>query len=149
MNTCCMSFHLFLLCSESKNPFRYTSNNTVIRRISSANLSPCISSQYTLIHIQPYKLLYTSQENFKRRNGKYIWWFELNGSERLLVELESLWHHNYGEWRECKVGMGLRKETSRMKIYSNCNCGVLMQHIIRTLYRPEDYLSNFGCVSFI
>ena len=34
---------------------------------------------------------------FKRRNGKYIWWFELNSSEKLLVEVESLWHHDY--WR--------------------------------------------------
>ena len=35
-----------------------------------------------------------------------------------------VWNHygttTIGEWRECKVGMGLRKETSRMKIYSNC-----------------------------
>ena len=61
------------------------------------------------------------------------------------------WNHygttTIGEWREHKVGIGLHKETSRMKIYSNCNCGVyIMQHIIRTLYRPEVYLSNFGCV---
>ena len=64
------------------------------------------------------------------------------------------WNHYgttiIGEWRECKVGMGLRKETSRMKIYSNCNCGVyIMQNIIITLYRTEVYLSNFVCVSFV
>ena len=63
------------------------------------------------------------------------------------------WNHygttTIGEWRECKVGMGLRKETSRMKIYSNCNCGALMQNIIRLLYRTEVYLSNYVYISFV
>ena len=42
----------------------------------------------------------------KRRNGKYIWWFELNSSETLLVEVESLWHHDYWRLERLKSWLG-------------------------------------------
>ena len=39
--------------------------------------------------------------NFKRRDGKDIWWFEISGNESVLTELESKWKHDY--WKLEKV----------------------------------------------
>ena len=33
--------------------------------------------------------------NFKRRDGKDIWWFKMSGEEDILAELELIWRHNY------------------------------------------------------
>ena len=34
-------------------------------------------------------------KEFKRRDGKDIWWFEMSGEEDILAELELTWKHNY------------------------------------------------------
>ena len=33
--------------------------------------------------------------NFKRREGKDIWWVEVSGEEKILVELETMWKHDF------------------------------------------------------